>query len=127
MLQCRIFCKTVFLRMAFECFNADFTMRQMREPLPALLESFSDRRPDGEPRSFSFRLVFEAERERGAFAMRQNGGEQVQFLRRHFRETVEPQDLESEFGVWRPGFAQSVGGEIQQAVRVLQFMFGEPA
>ena len=33
----------------------------------------------------------EAERERGAFAKRQNGGEQIQFLRRHFGETVEPQ------------------------------------
>ena len=41
--------------------------------------------------SFSRTGFVEAKGERGVFAKRQNGGEQIQFLRRHFGETIEPQ------------------------------------
>ena len=60
-------------------------------------------------------------------AKRNDGGEQIQFLRRHFGEAVEPQALKVEGrGARVESRTQRVGGDIEQAVRVLQFVFGQP-
>ena len=122
-----VLAEAVFLRLTLEYFNIDFAIRQICDSLAALLKGLADRRPDGKPRGLNLRFVFEAKRQRGAFAMRQNGSEQIQFLRRHFGETVKPQILDLASGVWRPGiFAQRVGGAIEQAVRIFQLMFSQP-
>ncbi len=70
------------------------------------------------------------------FATRQNGGEQIEFLWRHFCKTVKPQagnlqrrrrSARIAGRLWTLGFGpETFRRGIEQAVRVLQFMSGEP-
>ena len=85
--------KPVFPRVAFEQFDCDFAIRQIFRSQPALLIRFGDRRPDRKPGmpDIGCRLGFEAKREGRTVAVRQKGGEQIQFLRGHFGKAIEPQ------------------------------------
>ena len=90
--QDRIFSKTIFVRTARENFDFDLAVRQIFDALVALLKRLADDVPNREPGIF---LIIhagfvEAKGKSGVFAERQNGGEQIQFLRRHFGEAVEP-------------------------------------
>jgi len=60
--------------------------------------------------------------------MRQNCGQQIHFLRRHFGETVEPEAGNPDFRFRISDFrTQSVRRKIQKAICILQFIFREPA
>src|SRR5205814_712252 len=87
------------------------------------------RRPRRENvRQRALRRVRQAKGQRGTFAGGHERGEQVKFLRRHLREAVEPQAGEPNFrfSIFDFRFALQRGrGQIEQTVRVLQFVLTE--
>ena len=126
--QSRIVCKAVIRRQARKHFNFDFAAGNIFNPPAALRTCFGNGGPDGKPRRFGVRRVFEAECKCGAVAKRQNGGEQIEFLRRHLGKAVEPEALNCRLPIADCRFgAKCSSGQIQQTIGVLQIALREPA
>ena len=122
------FGETVFFRVACEQFDVDFAIRQIFDSLAALLKGFADgdQMESQEVRS-GCRFALEAKGERRAAAMRQNGGEQIQFLGVISAKPSSHRSGNSEVGMRSSDLnRERVRWRIEQAVSVLQFVFGEP-
>ena len=129
MSQHRVVCETGFARIRRQRFDFDLHFRQAGEPRVQRLKCPAHQRPGGKARQRDLRRARQAKGQRGTFAAGHERGEQVEFLRRHLREAVEPQTGESNFrfSIFDFRFAlQRARGQIEQTVRVLQFVLTEP-
>ena len=129
MSQHRVVGKTGFARIRRQRFDFDLHFRQAGEARVQRLKCPGHQRPGGKARQRALRRARQAKGHRGTFAGGHERGEQVEFLRRHLREAVEPQAGESNFrfSIFNFRFAQQRGrGQIEQTVRVLQFVLIEP-
>ena len=95
-LQAGAFGKTAFARIALENFDCRFCSPADFPSAGGIVERICRRPTRSKARNFlgSRAGFIQAEGERGVFAEREDRGEQIQFLRRHFGKTVEPQAVE---------------------------------
>ena len=113
---------------AGEFFDGDFAVGQGLDARVAIAVGAADAGPEGEPAFRVGSVRVEAEGERGGAAEREDGAEEVEFLRGHFGEAVEPEPGDGEWGMgngeW--GGAQELGGEVEELVGVADFALLQP-
>src|SRR5439155_20507069 len=76
-------------------FNPNRTLWQRGQSLVAVAECLADDRPGGKPGDILLRLVIQTKRQRCLLAKRRQGGQEIQFLRRHLREAIQPKTTET--------------------------------
>ena len=82
--------------LAGQGFHVGFHAGKDGDTLVAVPKSLGDDGPGGEPRDFFARFAGETERECRVLTPRHERREQVQLLRRHFGETIQPKTAEAE-------------------------------
>ncbi len=111
---------------AGEGFDDQSGLGEAGEALVAGAAGLGDESPGGEPGGRVERRALEAEGEGGVGAVGDERGEEVEFLRGHLGEAIEPEAAEVGLDrIGSPGLPEGFCGEFWEVVGILELMTGE--